>query len=188
MEALIKLAKQKVNEKLKDYPERLKHVYGVAFTASSLAKIYGVDCDKMMIAGLYHDYAKYDIPTPDFLSEEEKKIVLRFPVMFHAYQAAYLVQHELGIDDTDIINSIKLHVWGKPNMSVFEKILFISDYCEPNREFLDINDIFLMATKDLDKAVVRCMEISINHLLTKNLKPSSLQIEAYQYYMEETSE
>ncbi len=188
MSNVIEIAKQNVNKKLSEYPKRLKHVYGVAETAVKLAKIYGLDEYKMMVAGLYHDYAKYDSIEMSLLNQEEKDIVSKYPVMFHAYQASYLVQKDLNIKDDDIIGSIKHHVWGKPDMSAYEKILFISDYCEPNRDFLDTDKLYEMATKNLDLTVCRCMEISINDLLNRNLKPSNLQLEAYQYYMEETRE
>ncbi|MFA6800689.1 MAG: bis(5'-nucleosyl)-tetraphosphatase (symmetrical) YqeK [Acholeplasmataceae bacterium] len=181
---LITLAKEQVNEKLKAYPKRLKHVYGVAETAVKLAKIYGVDQDKMMLIGLYHDFAKYDLYDETFLTQEEIQIVKNYPVLFHAYQGAYLLRENLKIEDKEMISAIKCHVFGKPKMTVMEKILFISDYCEPNRTYFDTNEIFLMASKDLDQTVKYCMLLSIKDLTERKLLPSEAQIEAYNYYVE----
>ena len=176
------LAKQKVNEKLKNHEHRLTHTYGVRDTAVKLAKIYHVDENKIEIAGLFHDYAKYDNYSQMYLTQEEKETVKQYPVMFHAYQAAHLVKEELGLDDKEIMDAIRCHVWGKPNMTDLEKILFISDFCEPNRNFEDTQMIFDMASKNLDKAVLYCMEVSIKDLLQRDLKPSKAQIEAYLAY------
>ncbi len=182
----ILLAKEQVNLKLKDHPKRLAHVYGVAETAVKLANIYQLDVDKMMIAGLYHDYAKYETIRQQELTDQEYQIVLSYPVMFHAFYGAYLMEKNLDIHDQEMIEAIKCHVWGKPKMTPFEQILFISDYCEPNRDFIDTKEIFEMATKDLDQTTKHCMAISMNDLLNRGLVPSPLQIEAYQYYLEET--
>jgi predicted HD superfamily hydrolase involved in NAD metabolism len=184
MKDLIQKAMHQVNEKLKNHPKRLKHVYGVAQTAVSLANHYGVDANKMMLAGLYHDFAKYDDIDTKLLTNEEVEVVEAYPVMFHAYQAAYLMTKQLNVNDMDIINSIKCHVWGKPNMNIYEKILFVSDYCEPNRTFLDTTEIFELAKSNLNKAVLKCMEISIKDLEKRALKPSINQLEAYDYYKE----
>jgi len=184
MEALIQKAMKQVNQKLSQHEKRLKHVYGVAQTAVSLANYYGVDSNKMMLAGLYHDFSKYDDINVELLSDNEKEIVKDYPVMFHAYQAAYLLTRNLDISDLDIINPIKCHVWGKPNMSIYEKILFVSDYCEPNRLFLDIKEIFELAKNDLNVAVLKCMSISIKDLEKRGILPSKYQLEAYDYYKE----
>jgi predicted HD superfamily hydrolase involved in NAD metabolism len=184
MNETIELAKKQVNKKLEKYPKRLKHVYGVSETAVKLAKVYGVNQDKMTLAGLYHDYAKYDDIDLSQLTKDEEEVVGKYAVMYHAYQGAHLIVKNLEIKDKDIIDSIKAHVWGKPNMTIYEKILFVSDYCEPNRTFLDIDHIYQLAKTDLDAAVKTCMKISIDDLLKRNIEPSDLQLEAYNYYKE----
>lgn len=184
MEYLIKLAKKQVDKKLKKYPERLKHVYGVAETAEKLAQLYDVDPSEAYIVGLYHDYAKYDRRSHKHLTKKEIKVVKKYPVMFHAYEAAYRIQENLAIDKPYMIHAIRSHVWGRPEMHVLEKIIFVSDMCEPNRAFPDAKDIYKLATKDLDQAVLKCMKISIKDVKNKNKKPSPMQLEAYRYYKE----
>lgn len=184
MEYLIKLAKKQVDKKLKKHPARLKHVYGVAETAQKLAHIYGVNPSEAYIVGLYHDYAKYDRRSKKHLTKKEIKVVSKYPVMYHAYEAAYCIQENLAIDKTYMINAIRSHVWGRPDMHVLEKIIFVSDMCEPNRSFKDAKDIYKLATKDLDKAVLKCMKISIDDVKNKKKKPSPMQLEAYKYYKE----
>ena len=39
-------------------PDRFDHTMGVAYTAASMAFVYGADVDKALIAGFLHDCAK----------------------------------------------------------------------------------------------------------------------------------
>lgn len=185
---MIDVIKEKVIDKMKDHPKRLAHIIGVAETAAKLAKIYGIPEEKAMIAGLYHDMAKYDS-----LSEQMNMMDLRwikayadFPVIYHAIAAANMLEHEFRVHDHDILNAIRYHVWGRKEMSMLEKIIFVADSCEPNRPFDDIDYIYDLATKDIDQAVCYCMKQSILDVKKKKLVPSDEQLEAYEYYLEVT--
>lgn len=185
---MIEQIEKRVYEKLKDHPKRLKHVYGVAETAKKLALIYHESTDKAMIAGLFHDVAKYDT-----LEEKLNLMDLRwikayadYPVIYHAIAAANLLEHEFKVHDQDILNAIRYHVWGRKDMSTFEKIIFVADSCEPNRGFDDMDYVFDLATKDLNRAVCYCMEQSIKYVEEKGHRPSQEQLENYHYYLEVT--
>ena len=108
----IELAKKLINEKLKDHPKRLKHCYGVAETAKTLAMIYGVNVEKAELVGLFHDYAKYDAIV-DQKKVIDPVIVDRFkdqPVIYHAYAAAYYIETFLNVYDKEVIDAIQCHV------------------------------------------------------------------------------
>lgn len=174
--------------KLHDHPKRLKHVIGVAETAVRLAKVHGIDETKALIAGYWHDTSKYDdIQTQT--KDLDQHIILKYqhyPVIYHALGAAKSLETLFGIHDEEILNAIKHHVWGKQSMSTLEKIIFVADSCEPNRGFEDSEMIFNTALTNLDEAVLYCMKQSIDHVIAKGKIPSPEQLEAYQYYLEET--
>jgi predicted HD superfamily hydrolase involved in NAD metabolism len=183
---MIEQIKHQVIEKLKDHPKRLKHVMGVYETACTLASIHHIDVDKAAIAALYHDYAKYDTIEEQIKHMELKMIkqYAEYPVMYHALAAAIKLEHDFNIKDQDILNAIRYHVWGRPQMSDLEKIIFISDSCEPNRAFEDACYIFETAKKDLNQAVSMAMKASIDYLKHKGLSPSEEQLIAYHSYQE----
>ena len=185
---MIENIKQKVFEKLKDHPKRFTHILGVAETAADLAYIHHIDPQKAWIAGLYHDIAKYDtiLEQTKYLDKETILKYKDFPVIYHAYGAASYLKHDFDIDDEEILEAIRHHVWGKPNMTILEKIIFVSDSCEPNRKYEDCKEIIELAKTDLDQAVFICMDISLIKLIEKGKKPSTEQIEAHTYYMEVT--
>jgi predicted HD superfamily hydrolase involved in NAD metabolism len=178
----------KATDKLKDHPKRLKHVEGVAETSVLLAKVHGEDEDKARIAGYWHDTSKYD-EIEIQIKDLDQDTILKYqdyPVIYHALAAAKNLEIEFHIHDEDLLNAIRHHVWGTTHMSKLEKIIFIADSCEPNRGFEDSDMIFNMAIQDLDEAVCYCMKQSIDHVIAKGNTPSQEQMEAYQYYMEET--
>ncbi len=188
MTANIEKAKQLINAKLNDHRDRLVHSYGVAETARKLAFIHAVNPDAAEIAGLFHDYAKYDTLS-DQIKAVDPHIVVQYkdyPVIFHAYAAAQKMTELLAIHDEAILSAIRCHVWGKPHMTTLEKIVFVADFCEPNRPFDDRDKVYQMAVADLDAAVVYCMETSIEDLRKRGLRPSEASLEAYQYYKEVT--
>lgn len=175
-----------VTNKLSEHPKRLKHVIGVKDTAVALAKIHGVIEEHAAIAALYHDVTKYDSikEQTDLLDQEMIDKYHNYPVMYHALSAARLLEIKYDIHDQDILNAIKHHIWGAKDMSTLEKIIFIADSCEPNRQFEDAPMIFELAKQDLDHATMVAMKASIDYLEKKGHHPSQEQLDAYHYYQE----
>ena len=62
--------------------------------------------------------------------------------VLHGICGYLIVEKELGITDKDILNAIKFHVFGKENMNVYEEIVYLSDFIEPNRN--EFNFLFLL--------------------------------------------
>ncbi len=183
---MIEDIKNKVIEKLKEHPKRLQHVMGVYETALKLAKAHHLDELKVSIAALYHDYEKYDSIEEQiqYLDLMTIKDYVETPVIYHAFAAAARLEIDFNIHDEEILNAIRYHVWGRKDMSDIEKVILISDSCEPYREFDDEEKIFKLAIKDLNQATEAVMKASIDYLYTKNLTPAKEQVEAYTYYME----
>lgn len=187
---MIDKIKRQVEEKLKNDPKRLEHVIGVYETAMKLAKIYEVDENFVGIASLYHDYTKNDLIKDQIKVLTEKEILKYkdYPVNYHALSAAKQLEIDFNVKNEEILMAIKSHVWGRPYMSIYEKIVFVSDYCEPNRIFIDTNALYELAVKDIDLAVLKSMELTLNYLKRQKIKPSEEQMKAYTYYMEVNSE
>lgn len=186
---MIEDVKQAVYEKLKNHPKRYEHVLGVYETAIKLANIYEVDENKAQIAAIFHDYAKHDT-VEEQIAHLELKVIKHYadaPVMYHAFAAAHALESIFGIKDQEILNAIRYHVWGRKEMTKLDKIIFISDYCEPNREFDDKTYIYELATKDLDLACAYCMKLTMQDVIKKNRTPHEDQVVAYDYYQEVNS-
>ncbi|MGE8206173.1 bis(5'-nucleosyl)-tetraphosphatase (symmetrical) YqeK [Heyndrickxia sp. NPDC080065] len=152
--------------------KRYKHTLGVTETAIQLAERYHVDKKKAELAAIFHDYAKFR-PL-----EEMKKIIIEQnydarllkynPELWHAPVGAYLVEHEAGIQDIEILNAIRYHTSGRRNMTSLEKVIYIADYIEPGRQFLGVEEARNLAEKDLNEALLFAVRNTIVFLMNKN--------------------
>lgn len=152
--------------------ERYIHTIGVMETAVTLAKLFHVDVKKAEIAAIFHDFAKYR-PL-----EEMKRIILENNMprellefnseLWHAPVGAYLVQTEVGIQDEEILNAIKYHTSGREKMAALEKIIYVADYIEPGRKFPGVDEVRGLAKENLDAALLKAVQNTIQFLLKKN--------------------
>ncbi|SHJ82463.1 bis(5'-nucleosyl)-tetraphosphatase (symmetrical) YqeK [Paramaledivibacter caminithermalis] len=168
----IEFLKSVVKNKLPE--RRYIHSLGVFETAINLAKIYNVCEKKAGIAAILHDYAKY------LSKKEARHYIKKFHIkidevidkqidLAHGLIAAELVKREFKIVDIDILNSIKYHTIARVNMTDIEKIIYLADYIEPNREFPGVNKIRNVALYNLDKAMIMALDNSIKYVIEKGL-------------------
>jgi predicted HD superfamily hydrolase involved in NAD metabolism len=148
-------------------PNRLKHVIGVRDTAKKLGKLHGADLHKLELAALLHDITKYytnerniEVIKDNF--DNYNDIINQFNEhILHAFSAFVVAKETYGVTDKDVLDSIMNHTIGKPNMTIYEKIIFISDYIEPNRTYDSCVKVREMAFKDIDLAVFTAIDDSI---------------------------
>lgn len=169
---------------------RFIHSLEVADFAKKLALRFGANSEKAEIAGILHDYCKdWDsYKLADFIkkSKDLPSDLLEYSEeLWHGPVASIVIQDELNISDEEIINSIRYHTTGRENMSVLEKIICLSDYIEPNRQFEGVNRIRILAEKDLDKAMLATYDGAIRFLLKKKSKIYYLTIEARNYLVDD---
>lgn len=150
--------------------KRRVHTYAVAEEAKKLSQRYGEDMEKAEIAALFHDFCR------GIGSDELNGYVRRFgldPVYFdnanlaHGKIAACIMEENFHITDRDIINSVRFHTTGRADMSRLEKILYLADAIEPNRDYDGIEKIRKLAYQDLDEACLAVMEHSIQYVKCK---------------------
>lgn len=179
--------KSRLKQKLSD--SRYYHTMGVAYAASSLAMKYSVDTDKAFIAGLLHDCVKY-MSDEKMLSKAKKhgveisKIEKNKPDLLHAKLGSLYAKKKYGIDDEEILDAIKYHTTGRPNMSDLEKILYIADYIEPGRNKMPrLDEIRRVAFEDIDECLKMILEDTWNYLNSSDIPIDNTTYEAYKYYV-----
>ena len=171
------------------HAKRYEHTLSVAYTAASLAMVHNVDTDSAMTAGLLHDCAKC-LPTDKLISLCRKndlpvsEVELQNPAaLLHAKAGSFLARKKYGVTDDDILNAIKYHTTGRPEMSKLEKILYIADYIEPGRKHAaNLLQIRKMAYQDLDQTLFKILEDTLSYLLTTGWEIDSMTQETYDYY------
>lgn len=181
-----------IKEKLKMEltPKRYQHTIGVAEVAYDLALIHGYDVDKAYLAGLLHDCAK-NISNENLVNIcvrnniKISNIEIKNIQLLHGKVGAFFARTIYGIDDDDILKSIRYHTTGRPEMSMLEKIIIIADYIEPNRKPLPrINLIRQKSFESMDVALVLIIENVLNYLKETNAVIDTISILTYNYYKE----
>ncbi|MED3648157.1 bis(5'-nucleosyl)-tetraphosphatase (symmetrical) YqeK [Halalkalibacterium halodurans] len=151
---------------------RYQHTIGVMETAIDLAKLYGADQQKAELAAIFHDYAKFrdknEMRTLIREKLSQQDILFYGDELLHAACGAYYVREEVGIEDEDVLQAIRFHTTGRPNMSLLEKIIFLADYIEPNRQFPGVEKVRTQAKTDLNGAIISSLVNTITFLLKKN--------------------
>ncbi len=169
----------------KEIEKRYKHIIGVVETAERLAEIYGENIEKAKIAALLHDCAKfYTYGTfkekYNITLDEE---VLKYPNIVHCFIGQHVARQEYGIKDEDILNAIKYHTTGRPNMTTLEKIIYLADATEPNRKvYHGLSKARRLTEKNLDEAMRFVLDLTMQHVRVRNLELFRLTKEAYNYY------
>lgn len=163
--------------------KRYEHSILVAKEAKELAKHYNYDEEKAYIAGLVHDIAKeftqeenikwiekYDL-SKEFLLPKYEKIV-------HAEVGSVVVKEWYGLDN-EIMSAVRYHTIGSSNMSLLDKIIFISDKIGRKEKTEQIEEIKKIAYQDLDKALLKYLTYQKEKLKSKGKEFHPLTKELY---------
>ncbi len=169
--------------------KRYAHTLGVAYTAAALAMAHGEPMEDAMIAGLLHDCAK-SMHGSELVAICEKARLNVTAVersnptaLLHAKAGAYLAQHKYGVNNDNILNAIRYHTTGRPDMSRLEKILYIADYIEPNRKQLaELDMIRRIAFQDLDWTMEKILANTLSYLRTTDGQLDDMTVKTYNYY------
>jgi putative nucleotidyltransferase with HDIG domain len=135
--------------------------------AVRLAIRYNVDKEKAKIAGLLHDCGK-------LLNENAHNIL-------HSKFGAEHAKSNYSVEDIDILNSIRYHTTGREAMTMLEKIVYIADKIEPNRNYSGVEEIRSLAYDDIDKAIIKSLMSTIEYVKQRNLQLDIESVKSLNY-------
>ena len=137
---------------------RYDHVERVIRHSRDLANRFDVDVLRVTVAAAGHDMARelqpdrllgladtYAVPEDDPLREH--------PLLLHGPVAAGMLAENFGVDEEGILTAAYHHPLGSPEMDEIGKILYVADYTEPGRPYLDEKERKRLIGEDLDRTV-----------------------------------
>lgn len=168
-------------------PARFQHVLGVEQAALALADRYGCDPKKASLAALLHDYAK-EMEDQVFLDliakyDLDKDLLNWDNNIWHGVVGAYKIAEDFGLEDQEIFQAIQRHTIGAGQMTLLDKVLYVADYIEPNRDFLGVDEARRIARESLDKAVAYETAQTISYLAKKGIPIYPQTLETYNGYV-----
>ena len=175
--------------------KRLRHCLGVEKAARELAERFGLDVEKAGLAGLLHDYAK-KVSDEDFLALIDKcqldpDLKNWGNNIWHGMVGIYKIQEDLGIEDAEILRAIEIHTVGSSTMSELDKVVYVADYIEHNRDFPGVDKARELAQRSLNQAVAYETARTVEHLAHKGrpIYPQTLETyNAFVGYLKEIEE
>lgn len=166
-------------------PQRVRHVLGCRDTSAELARIWGANETDAARAGMLHDVTKaldgplqltlckaYDIMLDEFSTKNPKTL--------HALTGSLVADRIFG-ENQAVVDAICSHTTGKGNMNTLEKIIYVADYMEPNRDFPGVEQLRYLAHTNLDKALKLGLEMTLTVLKERGSDISPESAEALQY-------
>ena len=182
----IENAKEFVKSKLPE--KRYKHSLRVAETAVKLAEIYDGDKDKAELAGVLHDYCKYDDLSTMYQVvrqyELESDLLSYGGEILHGPVCSAIMENDFDVKDEEVLLAIKYHTTGRQQMTKTEKLVFIADYIEPGRKTPGVEEIRDMAYNQgsLDKTIYEISKRTVLFLIQKDITVYGATIACLNYY------
>lgn len=174
-ESYIRMSREALLAKMETVmPEkRLRHCLGVEKAARELAERFSLDVEKAGLAGLLHDYAK-KVSDEDFLALIDKyqldpDLKKWGNNVWHGMVGIYRIQEDLGVKDADILRAIEIHTVGSGTMSELDKVVYVADYIEHNRDFPGVDKARELAQRSLNQAVAYETARTVEHLAHKGM-------------------
>ena len=168
---------------------RVAHVLGCRDAAVELARQYGENEVDAARAGLLHDITKaLDGPLQLTLCSEYDILLSKFsqenPKTLHALTGSLVAEQVFG-ENQAVVAAIRYHTTGRPAMSRLEKILYLADYIEVNRNFPGVDRLRAAAHRSLDEGMLMGLEMTLSQLREQKRQISQNSIDAARYLREQ---
>ena len=181
--------------------ERYIHTLGVEEEAYRLGQIFiPEECERLALAGVLHDITK------KLKTDEQLKLCEEYgieidresiaPKLLHAKTGCEYARRKFGseIVDAQIYSAILYHTTGKAGMNIFEALIYLADYIEPNRTFGDCKKLRRYFYKGLKKdnvdkyellrrTMVLSFDMTIKNLIEENKQIDGDTVEVRNYFL-----
>ncbi len=165
---------EKLSRMLK--PQRFEHSLSVARLAGALARRWGADEEKALLAGLLHDCGR-SVPVERMgayarsrrLKAPERELTARLnPIALHAHISEDLCKRRFGVDDPEILSAVRKHTLGDAAMSLLDKVVYVADACSEDRSYPEAAGLRKRAFDDLDEAHKACVSNKLRWCLEED--------------------
>ena len=167
-------------------PSRVAHVVGCESEAVKLAMKWGEDPENAAEAAILHDITK-KLSLSEQLILCDKYGIINDTVeehnvkLLHAKTGAAMAKELFNISN-EVYEAIRWHTTGKTDMTLLEKIIYMADYIEPNRDFEGVEKLRELAYENLDAAMALGLKMSLEDIRSYGQEPYFASIEAYEWY------
>lgn len=147
---------------------RFEHILGAIQTAIYLAKVHDVNVDQCKVAAMLHDCAKnkekeyFSLAVEKGLMNEDGWSDSK---VFHAELGSVVAQMIYGVEDRVVLEAIRNHTTGAPDMDKVSKVVYLADMVEEGRDLPHLTKLRELAMEDLDIGVYAAITQTLYYLL-----------------------
>ena len=167
-------------------PNRVAHVAGCESEAVLLAQKWGEDPENAAEAAILHDITKKLLLSEQLILCEEYGIINEIAEtenvkLLHAKTGAAVAARLFNVSG-EVYDAIRWHTTGRADMTLLEKIIYLADYIEPNRDFEGVDRLRELAYTDIDAAMALGLEMSLEDIRSHGTEPFGKTVEAWEWY------
>lgn len=159
-----------------ELPRLLDHSIGTRDFALEIYRDQLPDLDpgKVALAALCHDLARLIDPS-DIVHQLESRGIdtdsLGFvtPILLHGFLSAEIAREKFGVEDREILDAIRWHATGRDRMNDLEKLIYVADKIEPNRDYPGVGDLRMAVREDFRAGFVKVIGAVIEYVVARSL-------------------
>ncbi|HIT21514.1 MAG TPA: bis(5'-nucleosyl)-tetraphosphatase (symmetrical) YqeK [Candidatus Scybalousia intestinigallinarum] len=162
-------------------PFRFQHSLGVMKKAEELATVYQVDVEIAKLTGLAHDIAK-EMSDQELLLFAKTHhldidpVELAKPTLLHGKVGAIIVGEKYNFTK-EMQDAICFHTTGRKDMTMLDKIIYVADKIEDNRQKVP-DELKELATQNIDVVLKYFYTTAMEKAIRKDSLLHPLTVEA----------
>ncbi len=179
-----RIANERFRERFESLPAKLQaHIFRVRDVGLELAARHGIDEERAELAILGHDVARAEkkseiLRLADRFGMSTLDVERRAPITLHGPVGAELLLREDGLEDEEILSSVRWHTTGHPELTPLGLLVFIADKLEPNKikSYPYQRELQNIANESLSRAVLEflCRESALRLQRRRPVHPASV--------------
>jgi len=132
----------------------------------------GIDEEKVVLASLCHDLARHVAPDEIAAALSQRGIDcdspgFTSPILLHGFLSAELAKEKIGVRDEEVLDAVRWHATGRADMGLLERLLYVADKIEDNRDWPGVDDLRRLVEEDFHSAFPRVVASVISYVVAE---------------------
>ena len=89
------------------------------------------------------------------------------PGLLHGKVAPFIAAEQFAVGDETVFDAMRCHSTGAVEMGPLDQLLFVADFCEPNRPYTAAAEVRELAGRDLEAAALEVIQFKLRKTLLK---------------------
>lgn len=160
----------------------LGHSLRVEKLAVELASKNNINIEQASIAALLHDFARIFKPSKLIRLAKEFNVEItdadnKQPYLLHGLVGSKIACKRFGVTE-DVASAIEAHTYGRYNMTILDKIVYLADSLEPGRKNGQLDGMRKLAFENIDKAFYQVYAFALMNIIKKNkvIHPTTVKV------------